>query len=327
LEDLDPLDAELYKSQGDSYLKEVARNNAQYLITQLWQLPTKRVEDVIVAQLPKPTMILPREKEIPKPKPPSKWDKYAKMKGIQKRKQGRMLWDDQTKSWKPRWGYERANNPQDDWLIEIPDQKDPYKDYFGERQELKKERVAKNELQRLRNLARSSGGGPNEGIGLNLENKSSKDVSKQLDRARRSTASLGRFNEKVDKERPSRNIGKKHNFLPNEKAIKDEKDSSLQIWKRIEARRPKLDAEKALATKTGGGGGSKRKMGMKNDEYDDNNDQQKPRKRERKNASGGGGGKSGGESSGGRKGTKGSKRKGKMQAFNKKKHQGKKTKR
>ena len=32
---------------------------------------------------------------------------------------------------------------------------DPYKDYFGERQEKKRERMGKNEMQRLRNLARN----------------------------------------------------------------------------------------------------------------------------------------------------------------------------
>jgi len=309
LEDFDPLDAEQYKSSGDTYLKNVARNNAQFLVNKLWELPTKRVEDVIVAVLPKPTTILPREKEIPKIRPTTKWQEYAKMKGIQKRKKGRMVWDEQSQSWKPAWGYQRANNAEDDWLIEIPDQKDPYRDYYGDRKEAKKERVAKNELQRLRNVGRASGGSEVEGIGLNVEKKSSKDVSRQLDRAKHATASLGKYAEKIPKEKTARNAGKKRKFLPNENAIPKEKDKALEIWQRMEAKKPKLDIEKAVSSKV-------RARGKRNTTEDDDDDE-KPQKRKRGSGSGGSGkGKP-------RKGVKGSKRKGKMHSLNKKKHSSK----
>jgi len=306
LEDFDPFDADQYKSNGDAYLKEVARNNAQFLVNKLWQLPNKRVEDVIVATLPKPTTILPREKEIPKNKPMTKWQEYAQMKGVQKRKKGRMVWDEESKGWKPRWGYQRANNPEKDWLIEIPDQKDPYRDYYGDLKEAKKERVAKNELQRLRNVAKASSGGSGvEGIGLNTEKKSSKEVARQLDRAKHATASLGKYAEKVAKEKPARSTGKKRKFLPNETAIPQEKQKALEIWQRMESKRPKLDIEKAVSTKIRG-------KTVRPDNDDDEDD--KPQKRKR--SAGGGGGNA-------RKGSKGSKRKGKMHALNKKKHAGK----
>ena len=35
--------------------------------------------------------------QIPKAKPPTKWEQYARLKGIQKRKKGRMVWDEQKK--------------------------------------------------------------------------------------------------------------------------------------------------------------------------------------------------------------------------------------
>jgi len=309
LEDFDPLDADQYKSNGSDYLKEVARSNAQFLVNKLWQLPTKRVEDVIVAVLPKPTTILPREKEVPKIKPTTKWQEYAKMKGIQNRKKGRMVWDDESKSWKPAWGYKRANNAEDDWLVEIPDQKDPYRDYYGDLKEAKKERVAKNELQRLRNVARAAGGSEVEGIGLNIEKKSSKQVARQLDRAKHATASLGKYAEKIPKEKPARNTGKKRKFLPNENAIPKEKDKALEIWQRMESKRPKLDIEKAVSSK----------VRVKKNTADDDDEDEAPRKKRKRGAGGssGGAGSSGGKP---RKGTKGSKRKDKMHSFNKKKH-------
>jgi len=310
LEDFDPLDAEQYKVSGAVYLKEVARNNAQFLVNQLWQLPTKRVEDVIVAVLPKPTTILPREKEVPKVRPLTKWQQYAKTKGILNKKKERMVWDGVSQSWKPSWGYQRANNPEADWMVEIPDQKDPYRDYYGERKDEKKERVAKNELQRLRNIAKASGGGAAaEGIGLNLDKKNSKEVAKQLDRALHSTASLGKYNEKLSKERPVKE-GKKRKFEPNENAMRKEKDKSMEIWKRMDTKKPKLDIEKAVSTKMRGGKKTDR-MDKDDDDEDDGGERQK--KGKRSSGVSGGRGKS-------TRGAKGSKRRGKMQDNNRKKH-------
>ena len=40
-------------------------------------------------------------------------------------------------------------------MIEVPQNADPYEDQFAKRKKAKSERVAKNELQRLRNVARS----------------------------------------------------------------------------------------------------------------------------------------------------------------------------
>ena len=37
---------------------------------------------------------LPREKPVPKPRPPTKWEKYAREKGINKRKKDKKVWDD-----------------------------------------------------------------------------------------------------------------------------------------------------------------------------------------------------------------------------------------
>lgn len=58
--------------------------------------------------------------------------------------------------WVPRYGYRRAEAEHEkDWLLEVPKNADPYEDQFEKKSEAKSERVAKNELQRLRNLARA----------------------------------------------------------------------------------------------------------------------------------------------------------------------------
>jgi regulator of ribosome biosynthesis len=151
-----PLDASLLKSQKETYLKRICTLSTQLLIDKLFNLPVERVEDVFVAKLPKPTTLVPREKPVPKEKPPTKWEQYAKLKGIQKKKKSRMAFDEASGEWKPTWGYKRKNDTTKDWLIELKKNQDPNEDHFAKRTQEKNERVAKNELQRLRNIARST---------------------------------------------------------------------------------------------------------------------------------------------------------------------------
>lgn len=64
------------------------------MLNRIFTLPVHRVDDVVVAELPKPAYIVPRSKHAPKPKPPTKWEAYAKEKGIQKKKKTRLVWDE-----------------------------------------------------------------------------------------------------------------------------------------------------------------------------------------------------------------------------------------
>lgn len=100
--------------------------------------------------------VLPRAKPLPKARPPTKWEVFAKEKGITKRKKEKLVYDDITDTWKPRYGYNRIGAEKDDWLIEMKDNEDPNVDKFEQKKEEKKERVAKNELQRLKNIARAT---------------------------------------------------------------------------------------------------------------------------------------------------------------------------
>lgn len=75
-------------------------------------------------QLPKATTVLPREKPVPAARQPTRWEQYAQAKGIQKRKKTRLVWDEVSQSWKPRYGYRRAENDrQRDWMHVVPDNK------------------------------------------------------------------------------------------------------------------------------------------------------------------------------------------------------------
>lgn len=189
------------------------------MINQIWNLETKRVDNVITAVLPKQAIYnLPRAKPIPRPKPPTKWELFARSKGINKKKKERMVWDTVTKQWRPRFGFRSiAQQKQDnEWMIELPDQADPNQDYFAKRSEERNERVAKNELQRLRNISRNlklrlpgtSGILPN----IDTNNKTEQLIqAKNL--TQKSNASMGKF---IDMDSPKKlprkrkNKSKKH---------------------------------------------------------------------------------------------------------------------
>lgn len=81
-------------NQKDEYLLNLARDNTQLLINKIWELPFEKVDDVTVVKLPKQSYILPREKPLPKPRQLSKWEMFAKEKGLQKKKKAKVTWDD-----------------------------------------------------------------------------------------------------------------------------------------------------------------------------------------------------------------------------------------
>lgn len=236
LTDNQPIDKKELKANVSLFLNTLARENAQLLFNSIWKLPVVKVEGLVVAQLPDPTTVLPREKPVPKAKPPTKWEAYAAKKGIQNKKRGRMLWDEEAKSWKPRYGYKRADDEDTDWCKEVPVNSDPNEDQFEKAETEKKERVAKNELQRLRNIAKNQKGG--KGLIMSTqfkpaEKKDKERVTKEIDIAKVSTASIGKFQDKLPKEQPNKNTGIKRKFESVAGDMVSEKKRSLDIWNKI----------------------------------------------------------------------------------------------
>lgn len=245
--DPNPVDGKAFKQQNrQTLLRSLARDNTQLLINQLWTLPTQRLEEAVVATLPEPSTRLPREKPIPKPRAPTRWEEFAKLKGIKKKKKTNLVWDEQHKEWRRRWGYKRGNDNTKDWLVEVPHTADPNDDQFAKRLKAKKERVAKNELNRLRNLARADKGKV-PGVGLTPTTTTSKDeLGKAMHVAKRSTASVGRFQDKLPKEKEPKNMGKKRKFMPVLGDFGAEKNKQLDILKVMDSKKPKLDVNKAV---------------------------------------------------------------------------------
>ncbi|KAF7363774.1 Ribosome biogenesis regulatory protein [Mycena sanguinolenta] len=229
--DLNSIDEESYSANLEDHLQALARDGVQSLITSLFALPTQRSEDGPLAQLPVPTTALPRSKPLPKPKPPTKWEKFAAAKGIQHKKRDKREWDEERQEWVNRWGRDGKNKQvEEQWITEVPANADillrhsdvdfdPRKVARDER----KARVAKNEKQRLANAARAQG--PREAR--------KQEIDQTLATTRISTASMGKFDKKLEGEKKARGVKRK--FEPTERPLEDEKNASLALISRMDS--------------------------------------------------------------------------------------------
>uniref|UniRef100_A0A8C4X655 Ribosome biogenesis regulatory protein n=1 Tax=Erpetoichthys calabaricus TaxID=27687 RepID=A0A8C4X655_ERPCA len=241
--DKNPADVGLFrKHKKEEFLRSLARDNTQLLINEMWKLPTERVQEAVVAKLPEPHTRLPREKPLPKPRPPTKWEEFAKLKGIPKKKKTNLVWDDVHKEWRRRWGYKRAKDDTKDWLIEVPESADPNEDQFARRLKAKNERVAKNELNRLKNIAR----GQKVSVQVPPKDQSKAELGKAMQLARISTASVGKFQDKLPKEKPTRTVGKKRSFQPLIGDFNMEKQRQLDLLKVMENKKPRMNVTRAV---------------------------------------------------------------------------------
>ncbi|CAJ0575426.1 unnamed protein product, partial [Mesorhabditis spiculigera] len=254
--DHDPFSEEAQHSNEDLLAR--ARDSTQYLFNRIWELNKEHVDEAVVVTLPDKTYRIPREKPIPTPREPTKWEAYAKQKGIVKQKKDKKVYDEATGEWKPTWGYRSGKDNTKDWLIEVPGHKDPNADYFEERIKAKKERVAKNETQRLKNIARHNAvaskktkGPPVDktalGVGVDAMQRNKNELREAVDRAKVATASVGKFQDKIQGEKPNVKKGIKRKFEPNIAVMAGEKERNKSILERLAAKKPKLNAEKLAA--------------------------------------------------------------------------------
>lgn len=109
--------------------------------------------------LPPATTPLPREKPLPTEKVPTKWEKFAAKKGIKdKKKEGKLVFDEETQEWVPKWGYKGRNKDgEQDWIVEVDEKKESRKgkkEVGGVRTEgrrERKEKVRRNERRQRAN--------------------------------------------------------------------------------------------------------------------------------------------------------------------------------
>eukprot|EP00938_MAST-03A_sp_MAST-3A-sp1_P003366 g3366.t1 len=127
--DMHPFEDKDMKKAPGATVRARAEKNVQLLVNKLFASERVETESGVMLMLPPPIKHCPREKPCPEPKPETRWEKFAKEKGIKKRKRERMIWDKDTESWRPRYGYKRDGELKD-WVIPLkktdPDTIDKY---------------------------------------------------------------------------------------------------------------------------------------------------------------------------------------------------------
>jgi regulator of ribosome biosynthesis len=122
----------------------------------LRSLPTEASDVGAITLLPSESVQLPRTTRAPEPKPETKWEKFAREKGIQKKKKDRMVYEETTGEYKPRFGYQRGNNGLEDMpIVEVKAGEDPFADPWAADRKSKKERIDKNKKSQMRNVAQA----------------------------------------------------------------------------------------------------------------------------------------------------------------------------
>jgi len=240
----------LKENTPTDYLKELTRDNVQLLFTKIFQLPSKIVPDGVLAELPKPITVLPRSKPLPAEKQPTKWEQFAKVKGIRKKsRKPQLVWDEDHSEYRRRYGYKRANNPEDQWVIPADDKDTSGVDPFTKMREEKKARLEKQGKKEKRNK-----------VTANLEkarmqassgSKMKDDIARTFALVSRSTASLGRFDRRLPGEteapkmkgtRKNAGVGAAVSSDP-----KKEKSANLTLLDKMMKKEESVNKEKAAA--------------------------------------------------------------------------------
>ncbi|CAG8497019.1 14528_t:CDS:2 [Acaulospora morrowiae] len=240
-------EAELKKDEN-TYLKKCTRDNTQLLINQLFKLPVDSSQNVgLLIELPDPVTAIPREKPLPKSKPLTRWEKFAKAKGIQHRRKDRKIFDEASGEWVSRWGYKGVNDDgANDWLIPVPDNSDPYEDQFAKMREAKRERILKNEKRHRRNVEEAQTTLQPSNNKSDARTARKLELQQQIVTSKTATASYGRFDKPLDGD--SKMKGKKGKFEPNVGDVKKEKETSINILNNIVGKKVEaLNVRKAIA--------------------------------------------------------------------------------
>lgn len=208
------IEVDMKEAKNETTLQQIACEMVQHFTNELFSLPSEPAADTgRLISLPKPIAHLPREKPVPVEKAATKWEVFAKSKGLTKRKRQDKIWDEEKQQWLYRWGKDRANNEMDQWAIDHKDG-DDLEDPWTKMRNAKKARVTKNKQQQEANIRMATTGsrkeapntldlssvvGPARAGKRNAQHKTKKGKSHldvALSVAQLSTNSMGKFDVK-----------------------------------------------------------------------------------------------------------------------------------
>eukprot|EP01080_Neovahlkampfia_damariscottae_P005428 gene5428-9241_t len=225
--DTHPLNIEEYNKNKEEYLLNSSTENVQLFVTKLFeQNDLEEDEEGIHFELPSSEIRLPREKSLPKPKEPTRWEVLAKKKNILKQPKDKLVYSEAHDEFRTRYGYKSKNEGEDqrNWIVEAKPSDALGIDPFLEKR-LKKKKMKEvqsvNELSNISKRAKAEGrlipNAIKEATSRSAKKKRQKHNLDLLEVAKNSTASIGNFDKKVKGE-PKKNeihTKNKQRFAPN----------------------------------------------------------------------------------------------------------------
>jgi regulator of ribosome biosynthesis len=115
------------EADGEESLRLTAQEDLQELVNALFSLPQESGVCSLPSLHPTTTskgslLQLPRIHPLPSQRPATRWQQFAKLKGIKKRKRSAMMYDEQLGDYVARHGGKSAKNlkkQQEDWCVEV----------------------------------------------------------------------------------------------------------------------------------------------------------------------------------------------------------------
>lgn len=182
------------------------RDSVQLLVNKIFALQQKKTEDGIVVDLPNQEAFrLPRARPIPKAEAKTRWQKFMEEKGMKKRKRSRLVFDEVSQDWKPRYGYKSAKKEQEkaqNWAMEVKAGQNPFENPFEKVKAEKKLVAARQKMREVRNKVEALGGKlkastpqlvPDGKFNRGNTGRGKDGLREAVKRAQSSSASMGKF--------------------------------------------------------------------------------------------------------------------------------------
>lgn len=185
--------------------------------------------------LPEPLTEFPRFKRLPEGKIMTKWEAFAKKKGIKKKNKGsKMVYSEEVKDWVPRHGKVSIKKIREELdIIREAKPGDEYADVFKQSKQEKRVELKKQKLNEQKNDLRKRGFDPERMIARNRKGGNVKEkLTHAIKNAEFATASMGKFNYKDNKEIVQKKLKKKGD-KPVFKSAKEEHGRNKDVLKRV----------------------------------------------------------------------------------------------
>jgi len=241
-------------------LLKQTRDNVQLLVNKVFGLAREDSDDGPTAVVPpEDGFRLPRQRPIPKVKPETRWEKFMKERKMTKRKRSRLVFDEISGDWKPRWGFKSGKESEDraNGIMEVKTGQDSHINLFEKRGAEQKLYAAKQKMREVRNRVEAAGGrlraaAPDLDHGMRSSGalkRGPEGLKETLRRAQTSSGSVGKFDRVAPGE--ATNLQQKKRKLKMPKSLGEEKANYLKAAGKVLSGEGGVDKAKAAAGKTG----------------------------------------------------------------------------